>query len=318
LMAAFFFAVGLEIKRELVQGELARPAQRRLPFLAAGAGMLVPALVYLLVARSEPALFRGWAISSATDIAFAVGVLALLGSRVPRSLRLFLLTVAIVDDLGAVIVIALAYTAGIKLVWLAAGAVVLALMTAINRLRISSAAAYALLSVALWFCILHSGVHATVAGVLAAFTVPLRLDSVGDSPLLRFEHALVPWSAYLIVPLFGFANAGVSLSGAGESATLPWAIALGLFAGKQVGILGALKLAEATRFAAPPPGATWPQLWGVAALCGIGFTMSLFIAGLAFQQAPELGEAAKLGILGGSLASALLGYAILLLAPTKR
>jgi Na+:H+ antiporter, NhaA family len=315
LMAVFFFTVGLEIKRELLIGELATAAQRRLPFLAAAAGMIVPALIYLAVIGPEPTLARGWAIASATDIAFAVGVLALLGSRVPRTLRLFLLTVAIVDDLGAVIIIALAYTAGIDLAWLGGAATVLAAMVLLNRLRVHARWPYVLLAVCLWYCVLHSGVHATVAGVLAALTVPLQLDREGESPLLRFEHALVPWSAYLVVPLFGFANAGVSLGGADAAAALPWAIALGLFFGKQGGIFAALVVARRTGFAAPPPGASWSQLWGVAVLCGIGFTMSLFIAGLAFPAAPDLVEAAKLGIVGGSVLSAVLGYAILRLSP---
>ena len=314
LMAVFFFTVGLEIKREFVQGQLSTPPRRRLPILAAGAGMAVPAAIYLALAGTGESLARGWAIPAATDIAFAVGVLALLGSRVPPSLRLFLLTVAIVDDLGAVTIIALFYTSGIDLTWLAAAAGVLVVMAASSVLRVGRVWTYAVLSVALWYCVLHSGVHATVAGVLAALTTPLSLDRRGESPLLRLEHNLTPWSAYLIVPLFGFANSGVSLGGGGLSAVfapLPFAVAAGLFLGKQVGILGAIAVSRATGFAAPPPGASWAQLWGVSVLCGIGFTMSLFIAALAFPAPPEFGEAAKLGILAGSLLSALLGYLIL-------
>lgn len=314
LMAVFFFTVGLEIKREFVQGQLSTPPRRRLPILAAAAGMAVPAGIYLAVAGTADGLARGWAIPAATDIAFAVGVLALLGSRAPASLRLFLLTVAIVDDLGAVAIIALFYTSGIELSWLAAAAGVLAVMAALNLMRVGRVWIYVLLSVALWYCVLHSGIHATVAGVLAALTIPLDLDRRGDSPLLRLEHALTPWSAYLVVPLFGFANAGVSLAGvglAGIFAPLPLAIAAGLFIGKQAGILGAIALSRATGFAAPPVGATWAQLWGISVLCGIGFTMSLFIAALAFPAHPEFAEAAKLGILAGSLLSALLGYLIL-------
>jgi NhaA family Na+:H+ antiporter len=320
LMAVFFFTVGLEIKREVLDGELATPARRRLPVLAAAAGMAAPALVFLAVAGQQPGLARGWAIPAATDIAFAVGIIGLLGKRVPPSLRLFLLTVAIVDDLGAVAIIALFYTAELSLPWLFASLAVLAVMVVLARLRIGRALPYILLSLALWFCMLHSGVHATVAGVLAAFTIPLRVKR-GDSLLLRFEHALVPWNGLLVVPLFGFANAGVSLGGAGLAALLdplPLGIALGLFVGKQVGVLGAILLAKRTGFAAVPEGAGRLQLWGMALLCGIGFTMSLFIGALAFPAHPELVEEAKLGVLAGSLASALAGYLVLRLAPRPR
>ncbi|MBW8755586.1 MAG: Na+/H+ antiporter NhaA [Sphingomonadales bacterium] len=320
LMAVFFFTVGLEIKRELLDGELSSPARRRLPVLAAAAGMAAPALVYLAIAGGGAGLQRGWAIPAATDIAFAVGVLALLGSRVPPSLRLFLLTVAIVDDLGAVAIIALFYTAQIALGWLAASLVLLAGMAMLGRLKVARALPYVLLAAGLWYCMLHSGVHPTVAGVLAAFTIPLRL-SHGDSLLLRMEHALVPWNGYVIVPLFGFANAGVSLAGigmAGLLAPLPLAIAAGLFVGKQAGIFGAILVAQRTGFARLPAGATRLQLWGLALLCGIGFTMSLFIGALAFPAHAELVEEAKLGVLAGSLASALLGFAVLRLAPRPR
>jgi len=319
LMAVFFFVVGLEIKREVLDGELASAARRRLPVLVAVAGMAVPALVYLAIAGGLPGLGAGWAIPAATDIAFAVGVLALVGKRVPPSLRLLLLTVAIVDDLGAVAVIAVAYTPSLAPAWLAAAAAILALMAVLGRRGVDQRWPYLLLGALLWYAVLCSGVHATVAGVLAAFTVPLRPGRRhGDSLLLRFEHGLAPWSAYLIVPLFGFANAGVTLGGAAIAAglaPLPLAVGAGLFAGKQLGVLGALALARITGFAALPEGATWPQLWGLSALCGIGFTMSLFIATLAFPGAPELVEEAKIGILGGSALSALLGYALLKLAP---
>ena len=319
LMAVFFFTVGLEIKREFLQGQLSTPPRRRLPILAAAAGMIVPAAIYLIVSGGGE-LSRGWAIPAATDIAFALGVLALLGSKAPPSLRLFLLTVAIVDDLGAVAIIALFYTSGIVMAWLGAATVIFALMLLLGLLRVRSAPVYLLLAVALWYCVLHSGVHATVAGVLAALTIPLGLDRRGDSLLLRLEHALAPWSAYLIVPLFGLANAGVSFGGAstgGLLSPLPLAVALGLFLGKQAGILGAIALSRATAFAAPPQGASWTQLWGVSILCGIGFTMSLFIAALAFPAHPGLAEAAKLGIVAGSLLSALLGYAVLRLASRR-
>ncbi|MEO5598996.1 MAG: Na+/H+ antiporter NhaA [Novosphingobium sp.] len=314
LMAVFFFVVGLEIKREVLDGELSTPARRRLPVVAAAAGMAIPALIYLLLAKSDPRLAAGWAIPAATDIAFAVGLLALAGKGLPPSLRLFLLTVAIVDDLGAVAIIAVFYTQGIALAWAAAALAVLAAMAAINAAKVTTGWAYVPLSVVLWFCVLHSGVHATIAGVLAAMTIPLTLDKRGDSPLLRMEHALTPWSAYLIVPLFGFANAGVALAGSGleqVASPLPIAIAAGLFLGKQLGIFGAIALAHRTGFAPRPAGATWTQLWGLAALTGVGFTMSLFIGALAFPVDPVLVDAAKLGVLAGSGLSGLLGFAIL-------
>ena len=284
------------------------------------AGMAAPALAFLLVAGDEPELANGWAIPAATDIAFALGVLGLLGKRAPASLRLFLLTVAIVDDLGAVAIIAFFYTAGLKLAWLGWAAAALAALIALNRLGVTRGWPYMLMGGLLWFAVLHSGVHATVAGVLAALCVPMKLDSHGDSLLLRMEHALAPISAYFIVPLFGFANAGVALAGLGLNemlAPLPIGVALGLFVGKQVGILGAIVLADRTGVAQRPEGASWRQLWGMSLLCGIGFTMSLFIGQLAFPASPLLVEEAKLGVLAGSLMSALLGYAVLRTAPQR-
>lgn len=326
LMALFFFVVGLEIKREVVQGALSDARRRRLPVLAALAGMAAPALVYVAVTRldggSEAAtLMRGWAIPAATDIAFAMGVLALLGRRVPPSVRLFLLTVAVVDDLGAVVVIALFYTAGVAWGWLAVAAAITAVMVACNRLKVLHIAPYVALAVLLWLAVLHSGVHATVAGVVAAMTVPLALDRHGDSPLLRLEHALVPVNGFVVVPLFGLANAGVALGGnglAGALAPLPLAIAGGLFLGKQAGVLGAVLGAERLGLAPRPAGTQLVHVWGMALLCGIGFTMSLFIAGLAFPGNPLLVEEAKIGILGGSLLSALAGALVLRLAPPHR
>ncbi|MBA3055449.1 MAG: Na+/H+ antiporter NhaA [Sphingomonadales bacterium] len=321
LMAVFFFVVGLEIKRELLDGELAHPARRRLPVLAAVAGMLVPALTFLIVAHGTRGIAPGWAIPAATDIAFAVGVLALIGKRAPPTLRLFLLTVAIVDDLGAVAIIALAYTPAIKLTWIAVAAVLLAAMALLGWRREGRMLPYLVLGVALWYAVLHSGVHATVAGVLAAFTIPLQPSHrTGDSLLLRLEHGLVPWNAFMIVPVFGFANAGVVLIGSSWSALLaplPLAVGAGLFIGKQIGILGAIALAEWTGFAHRPAGTSWRQLWGLAALCGIGFTMSLFISALAFPNAPHLVDEAKLGILVGSLLSALLGFGLLRFAENR-
>jgi NhaA family Na+:H+ antiporter len=307
LMAVFFFVVGLEVKREMIAGQLASPSQRRLPVLAAAAGMAAPAAIYLLLAGGDPALHRGWAIPAATDIAFAMGVVGLLGSRAPPTLRLFLLTVAIVDDIGAVAIIAFVYTVGIDMGWLLASAIVLAGMIALNRAHVQRAWPYVLLSLVLWYCVLNSGVHATIAGVVAALTIPMGL-------LERLEHKLVGWNAYLVVPLFGFANAGVALAGLGLEgllAPLPLAIGAGLVIGKQVGIFTSIVIADKIGFAPRPPGASWAQIWGISVLCGIGFTMSLFIAALAFPLAPVLIEEAKIGILGGSLVSAVLGYAIL-------
>jgi NhaA family Na+:H+ antiporter len=318
LMAIFFFVVGLEIKREIVNGALSDARRRRLPVLAAVAGMAAPALVFLAMSASQPMLHRGWAIPAATDIAFAMGVLALIGRRVPASIRLFLLTIAVVDDLGAVLVIAIFYTGGVAWGWLAAGLAIFAAMILANRAGANRVSLYAILGVALWICVLQSGVHATVAGVLAALCVPMKLDARGDSPLLRLEHRLVPVNGFVVVPLFGLANAGVDLRAAGLAAVmapLPLAIAAGLFLGKQAGVLGAVLGAERLGLAPRPTGAGLLHLWGMALLCGIGFTMSLFIAALAFPADPALVEDAKLGILGGSLLSALAGAAVLRLAP---
>jgi NhaA family Na+:H+ antiporter len=316
LMAVFFFVVGLEVKREVLAGELADPQQRRLPVVAAISGMAVPAAIYLLVALRDPSIMHAWAIPAATDIAFAMGVVGLLGKRVPPALRLFLLSVAIVDDIGAVLIIALFHTATVKLAWLGAAALLAGALFATNRLRVTAAAPFALLSLALWFCVLHSGVHATIAGVIAAMAIPLG-GRGGTCLLETMEHALVRWNAYLIVPLFGFANAGISLAGIGWTALiapLPLATAAGLAIGKQAGILASVALAERTGFAARPEGSSWAQVWGASLLCGIGFTMSLFIAGLAFPGDPAAFEQAKLGVLAGTLVSMVLGYAVLRLA----
>lgn len=317
LMAVFFFVVGLEIKREVITGALANPQRRRLPVIAAIAGMAVPALVYLTVTYDRPDLHAGWAIPAATDIAFAMGVLALVGKRIPPSVRLFLLTVAIVDDLGAVAVIALFYTAKISLSWLGWAAVVLMAMIALNRSGVRRTWPFIVLAVVLWFAVLHSGIHATVAGVLAALTVPMALNAEHDSPLLRLEHALVAPNGFIVVPLFGLANAGVSLIGADSGsalAPLPLGIAAGLFIGKQVGVLMALLVSEKLGIASRPAGTSLMHLWGMAVLCGIGFTMSLFIAGLAFPEHPDLAEEAKIGILAGSVLSAAMGALLLRIA----
>jgi len=321
-MALFFLVVGLEIKREWVDGRLASWDRRRLPFIAAAAGMMLPALLHLWVAGGEPVLKAGWAIPAATDIAFAIGMLALLGPRVPIALKLLLTTIAIVDDMGAIAIIAVAYTAKLDAVALGAAAVILAAMVGMNRAGITARTAYLLGFALLWYAMLVSGVHATLAGVLAAMTVPIRATpgapDAPDSTLHRLEHRLHPWSAFLVVPVFGFANAGVALPADMAHALLaplPLGIAAGLFLGKQVGIFAAIRLAVAAGIAARPRGATWVQIYAMAMLCGIGFTMSLFIGGLAFADHPALIEQAKIGVLAGSLLSAMTGLLLLRFAP---
>lgn len=320
LMAIFFLLVGLEIKREFVDGHLSTWADRRLPIIAAAAGMFFPAAIYLAVAGGDPALIRGWAIPAATDIAFAIGVLAILSSRAPTSLKLFLTTVAIVDDMGAVAIIAVFYTAQLDLLMLAAAAGVWLAMMGLNRFGINALWPYLILAALLWYATLLSGVHATIAGVMAAFAIPfhrtIAAPDAKDSPLHRLEHALAKPVAFLIVPLFGFANAGVSLQGVGLSslaAPLPLGIALGLFVGKQLGIFGSVWMTVKLGVAVRPKDASWTQVYGVAMLCGIGFTMSLFIGGLAFTD-PAQGDSVKIGVLMGSLVSAILGYLVLRLA----
>ena len=318
LMAVFFLLVGLEIKREFVDGRLASWSQRRLPMVAAAAGMAIPAIVYLAITARTPGLANGWAIPAATDIAFAIGVLALLGSRAPTSLKLFLTTVAIVDDLGAVAIIALAYTESINTLALGVAAALWFAMYAMGKSGVVRLWPFMLLATGLWYAVLLSGVHATVAGVLAAAAIPIvqtpGAPDAPHSPLHRLEHALVPWVAFFIVPVFGFANAGVSIAGMGLDeifAPLPLGIAAGLFLGKQFGIFAAIWLAVRFGFASRLRGATWTQIYGVSLLCGIGFTMSLFIGGLAFPGSPELAEEAKIGILLGSFLSAIVGYLVL-------
>ena len=322
LMAVFFLLVGLEIKREFVDGRLVTWSQRRLPFIAAASGMIVPAAVYLALSSGTPGLMRGWAIPAATDIAFAIGVLALLGRRAPTSLKLFLTTVAIVDDMGAVAIIALAYTDSLNTLALGIAAAIFFVMYMLNKNGVMKLTPYLLLAGGLWYAILLSGVHATIAGVLAATMIPIvktpGAPDAAESPLHRLEHAITPLVAFFIVPLFGFANAGVSLAGMGLAqifAPLPLGIAAGLFIGKQIGIFAAVWLSCRLGFANRLRGATWLQIYGVALLCGIGFTMSLFIGALAFPTRPELVEEAKIGVLLGSLASALAGYILLRLAP---
>ncbi|MDP4025319.1 Na+/H+ antiporter NhaA [Methylobacterium sp. NEAU 140] len=322
LMAGFFLLVGLEIKREALDGRLRTWPDRVLPGLAALGGMVVPALVYAAFNLGGDTL-RGWAIPAATDIAFALGVLALLGARAPVSLKIFLSAVAIVDDLGAVVIIALFYSGGLDPGMLGLAALVLATLWGLNRAGVTRLSPYLALGLVLWVAVLRSGVHATVAGVALALTIPIR-PSPGRpedvrSPLHRLEHALTPWIAYGVVPVFGFANAGVTLTGLGPEALLhpvTLGIAAGLFVGKQVGVFASLRLAVALGVAKRPAGAGWGQVYGVAVLCGIGFTMSLFIGGLAFPS-PGNEAAVKLGVLAGSLLSGLVGALVLILAPRR-
>lgn len=316
LMAIFFLLVGLEIKRELISGRLSSWQQRRLPAVPALLGMALPALIFLTASRHEPSLSNGWAIPAATDIAFAVGVLALLGRHAPPSLKLLLLSVAIIDDMGAVAIIALFYTSSLDIGALAAAIGAGLGMYALKRNGVERLWPYLVLLLAMWYATLLSGVHATIAGVVGAFLIPYGASA--KSPLVRLEHGIAPWVGFVIVPIFGFANAGVDLSGISMSAILaplPLGIAAGLFVGKQIGVFGGVALAVKTGLAEKPTGASWLQIYGVSLLCGIGFTMSLFISSLAFPLDPAFVEDAKVGILLGSLLSALLGAVVLRCAP---
>jgi NhaA family Na+:H+ antiporter len=314
LMAIFFFLVGLEIKRELMIGELSTAKQALLPLIAALGGMVVPALIYTSINWGDAVALRGWAIPAATDIAFAVGVLALLGPRVPAPLKVFLLALAIIDDLGAIIIIAVFYTADLSLVALGLAGVGIVTLAVLNRSGVVRIAPYVLVGLFIWLCVLKSGVHATLSGVVTALAIPLTVPrGEKQSPLARLEDGLHPWVAFGVLPLFAFANAGVSLAGitlAKVMSEIPLGIALGLFLGKPIGIfafsLGAIRL----RLAGKPDGATWAQLFGVAILGGIGFTMSLFIGMLAFVD-PERAAEIRIGVLLGSITSAIVGYLVL-------
>lgn len=314
LMALFFLLVGLEIKREMTSGQLSTWKRRTLPGLCALGGMIVPAGIYIVAQNGDAATLHGWAIPAATDIAFALGVITLLGSRVPVSLRIFLAALAIIDDLGAVLIIAVFYAGDLKL-WALAGVGVASLVLFVfNRLRLSWISAYMIVGLALWWCMLQSGVHATLAGVILALFVPTKTRHEGAPSLLHvLEHELNPLVSFLIVPLFGLANAGVAFSGIGLSSfisSIPLGVALGLFVGKQAGVFGAAWLSIRMGIAELPVAANWRQLYGTAVLCGIGFTMSLFIGLLAFDT-PREQDLAKIGVLAGSLASALVGAAVL-------
>jgi Na+:H+ antiporter, NhaA family len=320
LMAIFFFLVGLEIKRELVQGELSTFGQASLPAVAAAGGMAVPALIYVWINTGNAVALRGWAIPSATDIAFAVGVLALLGPRVPSSLKLFLLALAILDDLGAIVIIALFYTEHLSWMSLALAGAGIVVLVALNARGVVRLAPYLLAGIFIWVCVLKSGVHATLAGVVVAFAIPLTKASADEPSLLeQLEESLHPWIAFGVLPLFAFANAGVSLAGLSVAKLLEpvsLGIAAGLFLGKPIGILGATWLAVMTRLAPKPAGANWGQILGVGMLGGIGFTMSLFIGTLAFSDAAHAAEL-RLGVLAGSLLSATTGLLVLALLSAR-
>ncbi len=320
LMAIFFFLVGLEIKRELMEGELSSRTRALLPALAAIGGMAIPALIFWFFNQDNPAAISGWAIPAATDIAFALGVLALVGSRAPISLKILLTAIAIMDDLGAIIIIAVFYSDHVYLEPLKFAAAALFGLFLLNRRGVLGSAPYILIGMILWIAVLKSGVHATLAGVVTAFFIPLRDHHDPHScPLKRLEHALHPWIAYGVLPIFAFANAGVPLSGMGlkdllDPVTL--GIILGLFLGKQLGIFAILFLTIKSGLSPKPAGANWWQLYAVSVLCGIGFTMSLFIGGLAYTGI-EMQASVRMGVLVGSILSALLGYTILRYGPSQ-
>lgn len=317
LMAVFFMLIGLEVKREFLEGELSRLDQIILPGLGAIGGMLVPAAIYFWLNQSDPVALNGWAIPAATDIAFALGIISLLGKRVPVSLRVFLMALAIFDDLGAIIIIAIFYTADLSLASLIIAVAAIVVLFVLNMLHVSRVSAYVMVGVILWVAVLKSGVHATLAGVILGLMIPIKDPKNSDrSPLREVEHGLHQWVAILIVPLFAFANAGVSLSGLTFDALLepiPLGIAAGLFVGKQIGIMLFCGVAIVLGFAKLPNGASWSGFYATTILCGIGFTMSLFIASLAFEQGGTssiiMGD--RLGILLGSGLSAVIGYLIL-------
>ncbi len=320
LMAVFFFLIGLEVKREVVEGELSRPAQVVLPVVAGSGGMLLPALVFSVINRENGVALNGWAIPTATDIAFALGILSLLGDRVPGTLKVFLTAVAIADDLGAIIIIALFYTADLSVSMLILAIAALALLLALNFFNVTRIAPYVIVGVILWVFVLKSGIHATLAGVTTAFAVPLKSkDADGHVPLHWLEHSLHPWVALGVLPIFAFANAGVSFTGitiAALADPLPLGIAAGLFAGKIVGVFGASAILIGLGLSKLPAGVSWFQLAGIAALCGVGFTMSLFIGSLAFDG-PEYFAPIRLGVIAGSVLAGVTGYLLLRFAPLR-
>ena len=317
LMAVFFFLIGLEVKREVLQGHLSSLGQIALPGIAALGGMVVPALVYIAFNGSDSFALNGWAIPTATDIAFALGILSLLGNRVPLSLKIFLMALAIIDDLGAIIIIALFYTSNLSTISISVASGALAVLFIMNRMGVARKAAYILVGIILWVSVLKSGVHATLAGVALAFMIPLSSkDKEGNSFSMakELEHDLHYWVAFMILPLFAFVNAGVNLQGIAlndMTGTVPLGIMLGLFAGKQLGVFGFSYLAIKMGLAKLPDGSNWKQLYGVAVLTGIGFTMSLFVDSLAFNDTEIYHFADKLAILIGSFLSGIIGYLIL-------
>lgn len=314
LMAIFFLAIGLEVKSELVQGSLATRQQAAFPVIAALGGMVLPALIYLLFNFHDPIARHGWAIPTATDIAFALGVLALLGNRIPVALKIFLMALAIIDDLGAILIIALFYTSQLSMLSLGVAAAAIVVLALLNALNVRRTGIYILVGLVLWTAVLKSGVHATIAGVIIGFFIPLK-EINGVSPAKNLEHVLSPWVSWLILPLFAFANAGVSLAGVTPTSLasmLPLGIIAGLFFGKPLGITLFTWLALRLKLAKLPHGTEFNQIMAVGVLCGIGFTMSIFITTLAFAELdPALVDLAKLGILMGSLLSAVVGYVLL-------
>ena len=320
LMAIFFFFVTLEIKREFLQGELSNFKQALLPIIAAIGGMVVPALFYVIINFGDPETLNGWAIPSATDIAFSLGVLSLLGKRVPISLKVFLTALAIIDDLGAILIIAIFYSGDLNIVYLSLMSVAFILLLLINKFNIKKFLPYLIVGLALWDFTHNSGIHATIAGVLLAMTIPHRKKEKDFSLLLKIEHAISPYVAFGIMPLFAFANAGVSLEGLSLSSLMdkvPLGIVLGLFVGKQLGVFVFSYVSIKLKIAQMPNNSNWFNFYGVGILTGIGFTMSLFVGNLAFVENMQYMDGVKIGVLTGSLLSTLAGYFLILLTPNK-
>ena len=319
LMAIFFFLVGLEIKREVLAGELSSFDKAILPIMAAIGGMAVPGLIYAIINWGTPENLNGWAIPTATDIAFALGILALIGSRAPVALKIFLLAIAIIDDLGAIVIIAVFYTSQLSINALTISMLGFAVAIVLNRMGIQRTAPYLLVGIVMWVFVLKSGVHATLAGVLIALTIPLKSKNEDEAPLYKMEHGLHPWVAFLILPIFAFANAGVNFTGIGIDdllQPLTLGIAVGLFLGKQIGVFLATWIGVKSGIARLPENVTWRHVYGVACLTGVGFTMSLFIGSLAFGDADEM-NAVRLGVVLGSVLSGLFGYVLLKSASPK-
>ena len=320
LMAIFFFFVSLEIKREFLQGELSNPKQALLPIIGAVGGMAIPALFYIIVNYSDSTTLNGWAIPSATDIAFSLGVLSLLGKRVPISLKVFLTALAIIDDLGAIVIIAFFYSGNIQIIYLLLMLAAIIILILLNRFKINIFLPYLIVGIFLWDFTHQSGVHATIAGVLLALTIPHNTKVNKNSLLLKLEHGLAPYVAFGIMPIFAFANAGVSLEGLTFATLLnpvPLGIVLGLFFGKQIGVFVLSYLSVKLKIADKPSGSTWPAFYAVSILTGIGFTMSLFVGNLAFVENMQYMDGVKIGVLTGSLLSTLFGYFLILLTPNK-